>query len=88
MTMTDAVARIFETYTEEELLNAKDEPDTEIATHVDAIANVFSIYGSGKAPSSATKSRIKEAFHKVGHGSSATAAIANARRIFNRDQAA
>ena len=87
MTMTDALARIFETYTEEELVNAKDEPDTEIAAHVDAIANVFSIYGSGKAPSSATKNRIKQAFHKVGHGSSATVAIANARRMFNRDLA-
>ncbi len=88
MTMTDAVARIFETYTEEELLNAKDEPDTEIAAHVDAIANVFSIYGSGTTSTSAGKDRVKQAFHKVGHGSSATAAIANARRIFNRDQAA
>ena len=87
MTMTDALARIFDTYTEEELLNAKDEPDTEIATHVDAIANVFSIYGSGKVPSSATKNRVKEAFHKAGHGSSATVAMANARRMFNRNPA-
>jgi len=88
MTMTDALARIFDTYTEEELLNAKDEPDTEIATHVDAIANVFSIYGSGKVPSSRSKNPVKEAFHKVGHGRSAALAIANARRMFNRDPAA
>ncbi len=87
MTTSDALARIFETYIEDERLNAKDEPDTEIAVHVDAIASVFSIYGSGKAPSSATKNRVKQAFHKVGHGSSATVAIANARRMFNRDLA-
>ena len=30
MSKSDPVARIYETYSEEELLNAKDEPDAEI----------------------------------------------------------
>jgi len=59
MTMSNALARIFEIYTEGELLDAKDEPDTDIAAHVDAIAKEFAIYGKRSRQPMTARRRAK-----------------------------
>ncbi len=59
MTMSNALARIFEIYTEDELRDAKDEPDTDIAAHVDAIANNFAIYGKRTRQPTTARRRAK-----------------------------
>jgi len=87
MTKSHALTRIRETYTEDELLNGKDEPDTAIATHLIGSAKIFTLYDNGGPTGHATRIRVKQAFYDAGHGKSSAKAIANARRIFRQDEA-
>ena len=54
MTKSHALTRIHETYTEDELLNGKDEPDTAIATHLIGSAKIFTLYDNGGPTGHAT----------------------------------
>jgi hypothetical protein len=85
MTKSHALTRNYETYTEDELLNAKDEPDTAIATHFNGSAKIFTLYDNDGPSGYATRIRVKQAFYDAGHGSTPAQAIANARRIFRRN---
>ncbi|NCF30103.1 MAG: hypothetical protein GWP69_22235 [Gammaproteobacteria bacterium] len=87
MTKSHALTRIHETYTEDELLNGKDELDTAIATHLIGSAKIFTLYDNGGPTGHATRIRVKQAFYDAGHGKSSAKAIANARRIFRQDEA-
>jgi hypothetical protein len=84
MTNSQALARVFESYTEDELLNAKDEPDTEIAERFTGTGTVVTLFGDD---AHATRRRVKAAFVDAGHGKTPAAALTNARRIFRQDEA-
>ena len=87
MTKSHALTRTYETYTEDELVNAKDEPDTAIATHISGSAKIFTLYDNGGPTGYATRIRVRQAFYDAGHGKSPAEAIANARRIFRQNEA-
>ena len=82
MTSSEAQAKIFETYSEEELFNAKDEPDTGTFT---GSATVTTLYGTKRH---ATRRRVKRAFHDAGHGKKPFDALANARHVLGLDKTA
>lgn len=85
MTNTQALARIYETYTEEELRIARDEPDTGVAERFTGRAALTFLFGDDPQGTNATRRRVKRGFASTGHGMSSKAALANARRIFRRD---
>lgn len=81
MTKSEALARVYERYSEEELRNAKDEPEHDAATGFTGRSNVVALFDD---LGHATRKRVKSAFHKAGHGKTPADAIANARRIFRQ----
>ncbi len=87
MTKAQALAFILETYSEEELRNAKDEPDT-IRVETTPSATVVTLYGSEQRARNATRRHVKAGFRSAGHGHGPAESIANARRIFRQDEAA
>lgn len=84
MTKSEAIARIYESYSEDEILNARDEPETR--TNERSAATVLRLFGDETREADATRRRVKRAFHDAGHGSNPAEALANARRIFKRDE--
>lgn len=85
MTKTEALARILESYTEEELRYTKDEPDsTEGTTWT---ATVHTLHAGEERAANTTRRHVKRAFHAAGHGTNPAEALANARRIFRQDEA-
>ena len=85
MTRAQALASIYERYTEDELLHAKDEPDTDFARGFVETASVITLFRDAGEDSHATRQRVKTAFADAGHGRSPCEALANARRIFRQD---
>lgn len=81
MTKSKALAKILESYTEEELRDAKDEPDTRTWT-----ATVHTLHSGEDDAASTTRRHVKRAFHTAGHGRHPAEALANARRIFRQDE--
>ena len=82
MTRSEAQAKTFETYSEQEFFNAKDEPDTGTFT---GSATVTTLYGTKRH---ATRRRVKRAFHDAGHGKEPIDALANARHVLGLDKTA
>ena len=68
MTKPDALARIYETYTENELLNAKDEPDTDVVERFTGSATVATPHSGGEHGPHTVWRRIKRAFLDASHG--------------------
>lgn len=87
MTKAEALAYILETYSEEELRNAKDEPDT-ITVDATPSATVVTLHGDEHRARNATRRHVKAGFQRTGHGRTPADAQANARRIFRQDLAA
>jgi hypothetical protein len=87
MTNSQAIARIYETYTEDELRDAKDEPDYGIEIAYAAMADVVALFDDDKCIAHATRNRVRRAFQNTGHGVGPADAIANARRILKQDDA-
>ena len=85
MTKSEALARIFETYTEDELLIAKDEPETGVPDCTGEATNVIDLFDNGRYAAYATRERVRVAFRNAGHGVTAADAIVNARRILRQD---
>lgn len=86
MTKSETLARILETYSEEEIYYAKDEPDTTITAPRGRSATIVTFYGSEEHAANATRRRVKRAFHDAGHGQDESEAIANARRVFRHGE--
>ena len=84
MTKSEALAKILESYTEEELFGAKDEPDTSVAST--RSATVVEFHGGERHAANTIRRHVKRAFHAAGHGQTPANAIANARRIFKQDE--
>jgi len=81
MTKSEALARIYERYSEDELLDAKDEPEYDATTEFTGAANIVALFDDF---AHTTRNRVHRAFREAGHGKTAADAIANARRIFRR----
>ena len=86
MTQSQAIARIHETYTEDELRNAKDEPEHDTAFAYGATATVVTLFDDDKYFAHTTRNRLRRAFRDAGHGASPADAIANARRVLRQDE--
>jgi hypothetical protein len=85
MTKSEALAKIFETYSDTELLIAKDEPETDITAGFGEATNVVDLFDDGRYAAYATRERVRQAFRNAGHGVTAADAIVNARRILKQD---
>jgi len=88
MTKSEALAKILETYTEEELRGAKDEPDTVVDYTGARSATVTTLYGEQEYAARATRRKVKRAFHAAGHGKRPADALTNARRVLRLAEAA
>lgn len=88
MTKSEARAKIMETYTEEELRGAKDEPDTVANDTGPRSATVTTLYGGHEYAARVTRRKVKRAFHAAGHGKRPADALINARRVLRVDEAA
>jgi len=86
MTISQALSRIYETYSEDELLNAKDEPDYEIIERFSGRPALLVLFGDDPHGTNAIRRRAKRAFQRIGHGCAPAEALANARRILKQDQ--
>ena len=87
MTESQAIARIFATYSEEELRNAKDEPEHDTVSSYGATAKIVMLFDDDKFFAHSTRNRLRKAFQDAGHGASPVDAIANARRILKQTEA-
>ena len=85
MTTSEALAKIFESYTEDELLIAKDEPETDVSDCSGEATNVIDLFDHGRYAAYATRERVRLAFRNAGHGVTAADAVVNARRILKQD---
>ena len=85
MSTAQSLARIYERYTEEELRNAKDEPDTDVQERFTGRAALAFLFADDPQGTHATRRRVKRAFQGAGHGMTSSQALANARRIFRQD---
>jgi hypothetical protein len=83
-----ALAKILETYTDVEIRNAKDEPDTAVNDTRTRSATVVTLYGGREHAARATHRKVKQAFHAAGHGKRPADALANARRVLGLAEAA
>ena len=85
MTKSEALAKIFDAYSEDQLLTAKDEPETDITAYFGEATNVVDLFDDGRYATYATRERVRQAFRNAGHGVTAADAIDNARRILKQD---
>lgn len=85
MSTAQSIARIYDRYSEEELRNAKDEPDTDVQERFTGRAAVAFLFTDDPHGTHATRRRVRRAFEGAGHGMPASQALANARRIFRQD---
>ena len=83
---TEAIARIYETYSADELRDAKDEPDSETIERFSGRAALVVLFGDDAHGTNATRRRVKRAFQRAGHGRSPGEALATARRTLGLDQ--
>ena len=86
MSSAEAIARIYETYTEQQLRDAKDEPDTGVIQRYSGHQALVVLFGDDPQGTNATRRRVRRAFEKAGHARAPAQALANARRIFKRDE--
>lgn len=86
MTSAEAIARIYETYTAEELRDARDEPEIGVIERYSGRQALVVLFGDDPHGTNATRRRVRRAFHKAGHGRSPAEALANARRILRQDE--
>lgn len=86
MSGTEAVAKIYETYTADELRDAKDEPDSEVVERFSGRAALVVLFGEDAHGTNTTRRRVKRAFQRAGHGRSPADALANARRVLGLDR--
>jgi hypothetical protein len=88
MTQSEALAKILESYTEEELRHTKDEPNTIVDDAGSRIAAVTTLYSGPNHTARITRRKVKRAFHEAGHGKPAADALANAKRVLGLAEAA
>lgn len=86
MSRTEATARIFETYSEDQLRDAKDEPDNEAIERFSGRQALVVLFGDDAHGTNATRRRVKRAFQRLGHGRSPAEALANARWVLGLDR--
>ena len=86
MTESQAIARIYQTYSEEELRNAKDEPEHDTVSVYGTTAKIVMLFDDDKHFAHSTRNRLRRAFQDAGHGASPADAMTNARRILKQDE--
>jgi hypothetical protein len=86
MTKSEALSKVYETYSEDELLSARDELDTRVNERFSATATILTLFGDEARNARTTHRRVKRAFHGASHGASPAEALANARRILKQDE--